>query len=226
MEWLIWDLDGTLLDTLKDLSSAMNQALSRHNLPPHEVDDYRQLVGNGLKCLIEKALPKGVDQETLAGKLAEDFGSIYAKCCYSCTQPYEGIREALETFAALKLPMAVLSNKPDPFAKEMTEHFFPGTFNAILGQREGIPKKPSKEGICALARELNRNPETAIMIGDSDVDILTAKAAGCVSIGCCWGFRGAEELRSAGADFLAETPLQLPEILDKILSKPVVSNIT
>lgn len=213
---MIFDLDGTLLDTLDDIAQAMNAALAVLGAPAHPVDDYRVLVGRGLEVLAFKVLPENRrDGATVAECVAlmrEEYGRAWARS----TKPYAGITELLALLADRKIRTAVLSNKADDFAKITVAHFFPSCrFEMVMGSSTAFPNKPDPAGALHIARSFSAEPETCLFVGDSDVDMQTARNAGMYPIGVLWGFRSAEELLASGAKLLVSTP---GEIMAKLES--------
>lgn len=207
----IFDLDGTLINSLGDLADSVNFALRQYNLPEHPEEAYRHFVGNGAKRLIQRVLPQG--REDLFQQVYETYDRRYHDCCLCRTQPYPGILSLLDEVHKAGSQIAVLSNKPDPFTRYIAGHFFPHQLDLVFGQRPGIPTKPAPDGVWEILRHFEVSPEQAILIGDSDVDIETAHQAGMSSLGVCWGFRGREELERAGADFLAADAAEAARIL-------------
>lgn len=206
----LFDLDGTLIDSLEDLADAANWMLAQAGFPGHCLEEYRHFVGNGVYKLVERALPadRRDPKEVTAFKAV--FDARYQAHCLDKTRPYPEIPELLQRLQEQGTALAVLSNKSDAFVQEIVGGIFePGVFQAVRGQREGVAKKPAPDGVWSLLEELSIPREEALFIGDSDVDVLTAKNAGLLCAGAVWGFRGREELAAAGADFLADTPLDL-----------------
>lgn len=209
----IFDLDGTLANSLYDLADAVNKALSDEGFPVHEYEEYKHFVGNGAKKLIERALPAGTE-ESVRDKIHAAFTENYRSNCLNKTKPYDGISELIGALKSAGIKCAVASNKPDEFSAYVVEGLFGrGVFSLIRGKREGVPTKPSPEIIFSIAEELGCALGEAIMIGDSNVDVDTAHNAGIGCIGCTWGFRGEEELRSAGADYIAHYPSEIADII-------------
>ncbi|MBR2284283.1 MAG: HAD family hydrolase [Ruminococcus sp.] len=205
----IFDLDGTLADTLCDLADATNHGLKILGYPEHDYDKYRYFVGNGVRKLCERALPE--DKKDEADRLLELFSSYYGVHFLDKTQLYPGIHDMLKRLSADGVMLAVATNKPQTFAREITAALLPDIpFISVLGGCEERPKKPDTaviQEILSAFSALPGSPEAdrVYMAGDSDVDIQTAKNAGVTGIGCVWGFRGLEELSAAGADFIART---------------------
>ena len=207
---VIFDLDGTLLDTLEDLADAVNRTLAAHGFPTHSVDAYRYIIGDGSKKLIERALPpEHRDRETVAGCF-EAYRHDYRQNWNVKTKLFEGIPEMLHRLTERRLKMAVLSNKPHEFTQQcVAELLAPWHFEPILGQRENVPLKPDPAGALEIVRQFNLPPSDFLYLGDSAVDMQTATAAGMFAVGACWGFRTATELRQSGAKKLIEKPAEL-----------------
>lgn len=202
----LFDLDGTLLDTLEDLADAVNAVLRARGWAEHPLDAYRYFVGNGMQALLRHAAPEGTDAEALRS-LGAGFIEEYAKNWASKTRPYPGIVLMLERLSALRVPFAVLSNKPHEFTQLTVRHFFPGiAFAAIQGSPKGGKAKPDPTLALGLARDIGVRPERVLFLGDSSVDMNTAKAAGMVPAGALWGFRTESELLEHGAKLLFESP--------------------
>ncbi|MZP30431.1 HAD hydrolase-like protein [Heliobacterium undosum] len=213
---VIFDLDGTLLDTLADLADSMNRVLSRAGFPTHPLDDYRYFVGDGLATMVRRALPEeGCDEETLRRCFA-DMQEEYGRNWAVKTAPYTGVMEMIEGLAARNIPMAVLSNKPHDWTVEMTDYFFPQRpFAMVFGQRPAVPKKPDPAGALEIAARFGFDPADIRYLGDTNTDMKTAKGAGMPAIGVLWGFRPAEELLASGADRLIGHPDELFNLIDE-----------
>lgn len=226
MKAFIFDLDGTLLDTLEDIGHACNTMLRAHNLPTHAIDDYRGMVGNGFSNLVGAALPPEYAQSLTPA----DFENLvhYAHDYYAAhlsihSQPYPGMLAALNELSAHDFYLAVLSNKPDNLTKALVAQHFPhNTFFTVRGSRLGTPLKPDPTSARSVADSLGLAPEYCFYVGDSDVDILTARRAGMVSVGVSWGFRGLDEVLAAGANFIARYAADLPAIPDTLRAIRVV----
>lgn len=204
---VLFDLDGTLTNTLEDIAFAMNRALRMHGLPEHPVDAYRYLVGNGAKVLAQRAVGDRLD---LAEQVQRDYQAYYEKHNLIQTKPYEGIPELLAALQAKGLKLCVFSNKPHADTCRVVAHFFPAVdFTLVRGQKEGIPVKPDPAGALLMARELGIPPEDFLYVGDTDVDMLCARRAGMHPMGAAWGFRGEKELRDAGAEKVMNRPDEL-----------------
>lgn len=209
----IFDLDGTLLNTLEDLTDAANHVCAQNGWPTFTGDDIRHMVGNGNPKLVERFTPEG---ERTAEKLAASmraFAAYYDAHKTDKTTPYLGIPEALAALRGAGWKLAVLSNKADAFCPDLVRRYFGDVFHAVHGKREGIPAKPDPAGVSALLTELGASPAETVYVGDSDVDVLTGHNAGLLVCGVTWGFRGREELTRAGAELLADDAGELAALL-------------
>ncbi len=200
----IFDLDGTLLDSLADLANAVNHALTARGCPAHPEAAYRYFVGNGMRVLVRRAAPPECpDADLLA--LAREVESCYAETWHHCTRPYPGVSDLLRELCRRGVPVGVLSNKPDEFTRRMVAHFFPEVdFFAVYGQREGVPVKPDPTAALQMIAELGMSPDRVYFVGDSRVDMETAVNAGMIPVGVTWGFRPREELLEFGAKYLID----------------------
>lgn len=204
----IFDLDGTLLDTLEDLADAMNAALAACGMPTHPVESYRYFVGLGIERLAEQAAPRGTDPAALK-RLIGIMGGNYTKNWSLKTRTYPGILEILITLRQTGLKLAVLSNKPDDFTQVMVEHYFPqDTFDVVSGAVDGVPKKPDPTAALNIAAKLEIRPDDIIYVGDTNTDMQTGVNAGMFTLGVSWGFRPAKELTDAGARSIVDKPQQ------------------
>jgi len=212
---VLFDLDGTLLDTIEDLTDSMNAALAKMGYPGRNVEECKELVGDGLETFAQRALPpEAGDDPQMRARLKELMRSEYAARSSLKTKPYRGIPELLDALSRREIPMAVLSNKPDDSTRTVMQHYFPGwSFRAIFGAREGVPVKPDPTVALEIARQLEVRPKQIAYVGDTNTDMQTANAAGMYAIGALWGFRSAEELRTNGAKALIEKPMDLLEII-------------
>lgn len=203
----VFDLDGTLVNSICDLADAVNTALSERGYPTHETEKYYLMVGNGAKKLCERALPEDRRTEEEITSLNLRFSEVYKTNCLNKTRPYEGMPELVKRLHDAGVRCAVASNKPDTFSKEIVNALFPeGGFDLIMGKRDGVPTKPQPQIIYNIISELGASKEDAVFIGDSCVDVQTAHNAGLPCIGCVWGFRGLRELEENGCEFIADTP--------------------
>ena len=206
----IFDLDGTLLDTITDLAASCNYALRTHGMPEHSVDDVRRFVGNGVRKLMERAIPDGVANPDFEATFAT-FREHYMLHSLDTTQPYPGIPEVLEKLKAHGCRLAVVSNKMMAATVELCRHFFPDTIEVAIGEHEaeGIRKKPAPDTVFAALRELGVEIDGAVYVGDSDVDIQTAANAGLPCISVLWGFRDRDFLIQHGAKTFISAPSEL-----------------
>ncbi|HRR50178.1 MAG TPA: HAD family hydrolase [Bacteroidales bacterium] len=210
----IFDLDGTLVDSIEDLAESMNTVLKENNFPEHEIDKYKLFVGNGIKTLVRRSLPAGSDEETVS-KCYLSMMNVYDNNCVSKSRPYDGIRELLQEFTDKKIKLAVLSNKADNLTKKIIYSLFPEVpFVKVVGLVDENLKKPNPESALAICREMHASPDEVLFLGDTAVDMQTAKKGGFVAIGVLWGFRGKDELIEAGADIIVEKPVDLMNFLD------------
>ena len=206
----IFDLDGTLLDTLTDLAASANYALRTHGMPEHSIDDVRRFVGNGVRKLMERAIPNGEANPDFEATF-DTFREHYMLHSLDTTQPYPGIPEVLAELRAKECRLAVVSNKMMPATVELCRHFFPDTIEVAIGEHEaeGIRKKPAPDTVFAALRELGVEKYSAVYVGDSDVDIATARNAGLPCISVLWGFRDREFLLDHGATTFISKPKEL-----------------
>lgn len=208
----IFDLDGTLLDTLTDLWAATNHVLQQFGYPARSLDEVRRFVGNGAARLIELALPQGRENRQFNAVL-DYFKTYYAQNCQGETRPYDGILPMLAVLREQGLQLAVVSNKPHAAVVALNESFFGSCIPVAIGEREGIRRKPAPDSVFQALRELGRRTEEAVYIGDSDVDICTAANAGMDCISVSWGFRSADFLRRHGASCIVDSPAALQRLL-------------
>lgn len=201
---VIFDLDGTLLNTLDDLADSMNYALEKHGLPTHETQAYKYFVGNGMSALATRVLPAEMrDNEQIHSALLRTFLDRYAEHSLDKTEPYIGIRELLSSLSKSGVKIAVLTNKAQPAATKVISHFFPDAFDLVVGQSETVKTKPDPSGVRMVMKTLGVDRDDCLFIGDSSVDMQTAKNAEIESVGVLWGFRTEEELRESGACHIA-----------------------
>ena len=212
---ILFDLDGTLLDTLADMANATNAALTRLGFPTHRRDAYRYFLGGGMDCLVRRAVPERChDSETLK-KCREAIIDEYRSRWAQNTRPYPGISELLAELDKRGIVKAVLSNKPDDFTKKTVEKLLADFhFEIVRGAKPAVPVKPDPTGAIRIAEELDIPPGRFIYLGDTDTDMQTAHAAGMFAAGALWGFRTAEELSANGAQVLLKTPKEVLNLLD------------
>jgi phosphoglycolate phosphatase len=211
---VLFDLDGTLADTIDDLAGAVNRSLARRGLPEHEIELFKLMVGDGFRNLITRALPEGMRGESQVEAMRAEAAEDYAGRCLERTRAYPGIRELLSGLAGRGIPFGVLSNKPDALAKKVVAGLFPfADFALVRGESPDFPRKPDPASALDACSLLGVEPGETLYLGDSGVDMRTAKAAGFLALGALWGFRNEAELREAGADALLESPLDLIQYL-------------
>ncbi len=210
---LIFDLDGTLADSLHDIGDALNRALLEQGLPTHSLEAYRHMVGEGVEVLVNRALgaaAQGPNAAQLVKSTTEAYRSHYREAAHQKTWPYPGIDELLRALSAVRVPMAVLSNKKDDFTKALVaQRFGHIRFVAVRGEQDGVPRKPNPTAALELALELNVLPANIGFVGDTAIDMKTARAAGMHAIGVLWGFRSRAELEGAGAQHVLSEPREV-----------------
>lgn len=204
----VFDLDGTLLSTLGDLAASCNHALRANGMPERTIDEVRRFVGNGVKKLMERAIPGGLDN-TLFEKTFADFRQHYMHHNLDTTCPYPGVMEMLESLRSRGKKVAVVSNKFYAATQALCKHFFGDLVDVAIGEREGIRKKPAPDTVNEALAQMNVGKERAVYIGDSDVDIMTANNCGMPCISVLWGFRDYDFLVEHGATIFVTSPLQL-----------------
>jgi phosphoglycolate phosphatase len=206
----IFDLDGTLLDTLGDLAAAVNYALREHGMPEHSIDDVRRFVGNGVRKLMERAIPDGTANPEFEATFAT-FRQYYMAHSLDTTRPYDGIPETLAALKTRGCRLAVVSNKMMAATQELCHYFFPDTIEVAIGENEaeGIRKKPAPDTVFTALRQLGVGKDDAVYVGDSDVDLETARQSGLPCITVLWGFRDRDFLIKHGAKTFVSAPLEL-----------------
>jgi len=208
----IFDMDGTILNTLEDLKNSTNFVLKKYGFAERSLDEIRCFVGNGLRVLIEKAVPENSDEKTV-DKLLSDFKEHYEVHKQDFTKPYDGIREVLEELKKNNIKLAVVSNKPDEAVKELCERYFKGIFDYSLGEKQNIKRKPAPDMVELAVKALGFSKEESIFIGDSEIDIRTADNAELKAIAVLWGFRTKEDLIKEGASLFAAAPKDILSII-------------
>jgi phosphoglycolate phosphatase len=224
---VLFDLDGTLLDTLEDIALTMNSVFGRRGYPPFSLTECRLMVGEGMEVLVRRAVlalvrradededeSEGVDDGMVAA-IVREFRTEYKNAWRAHSRPYPGVFGLLEGLRARGVRMAVLSNKPHPFTEEMTRELLPFDFDIVRGAMPGVPYKPDPSAALAIAAEMGFPPAEFVFVGDTSVDMKTARAAGMFPAGVLWGFRDAEELVSSGAAVLIASPMDLMRVLDE-----------
>lgn len=205
---IIFDLDGTILNTLEDLADSTNYALEKHHFPVRTIEEVRSFVGNGIGRLIARAVPEGTD-ENMINQVLADFKDYYGQHCADRTKPYDGIIELLQCLRQRGCRTAVVSNKADFAVQRLCEQYFPGLFDFAVGEREGIRRKPYPDSVLEVLSRLGAAKDEALYVGDSEVDIETAKNAGIDVVSVEWGFRDREFLLSHGARRFVKKPEEL-----------------
>ncbi len=212
---IVFDLDGTIVDTITDISNAMNLALDELSLPNFTEEEYKYLVGSGLDRLVDGVLPKEMSDEETVNDFVERFRKHYSKKWLETSIPFEGIAELLDSLKMIGIKMAVFSNKPHASTVAMIETILPNRFEVVYGERldEGIPKKPDPTMLLRIAQELSVSPSEIIYVGDSDVDMQVSVNAGMIGVGVLWGFRTEQELVNNGATYIVAKPADIMDIV-------------
>ncbi|MCD7883426.1 MAG: HAD family hydrolase [Lachnospiraceae bacterium] len=208
----IFDMDGTILNTLDDLADGLNFALRKSALPERSIDEVRRFVGNGIRKLIERGVPEGTSCE-MQEQVFEDFTKHYQTHCMDKTRPYDGITDLLCALRERNIKTAVISNKADYAVQKLSEHFFEGLFDSIAGEKPGVRKKPAPDAVNLVLEQLAINRADAVYIGDSDVDIQTAANAGVDCTLVSWGFRDEAFLYQHGAKMVVSAPEEIARIV-------------
>ena len=211
-EAVIFDLDGTLVDTLEDLKDSVNFALSSFGFPERSIEEVRSFVGNGVRRLMYLSVPEGTDKDT-AEKCLEVFKEHYKTNSRNKTKPYDGIAEMLDTLCENGIKTAVVTNKMHTAAKDIVEFYFGEKISITVGQLDGIAQKPQPDGVLKAIETLGVSKEKAVYVGDSEVDCITAKNAQIDCIGVTWGFRSREILKENGANVIVDSPAEILNIL-------------
>jgi phosphoglycolate phosphatase len=214
---VIFDLDGTLVDTIGDIAESMNKSLTLHGFAPVPWEKYPSMVGWGIKKLARLALAESADEaaaEENAEKVAAGAARFYAEAPLVHSRPYPGIPEAVAELAGKQVKMAVISNKPDPVARLVIEGLFPGKpFSAVRGEIPGFPRKPDPAAVWELLVQMDRTPRETVFAGDSEIDMETARSAGCFALGVSWGYRPRLLIEQAGAGRIIDKPGEIPALL-------------
>ena len=209
---IIFDLDGTLLNTIDDLADAGNHVCQAHGWPTHTVDEFKRMVGNGIPTLVRRFTPDGLSEAEIEAAIAE-HSAYYDAHKQDKTAPYPGVPGLLAALKEAGIHMAVLSNKAHPLTSPVVEHYFPGVFECVQGALPDTPLKPDPTLLHTLMEKVGAKPETTLFVGDSDVDVLTGKNGGLTVCGVLWGFRERDELKDAGAEWIIHSPDQLAAIV-------------
>lgn len=205
---IVWDLDGTVLDTLYDLWASVNAALAAHGMPPRTQAEIRSFLGYGMQNLLSRSVPEGTSEETLA-EVLETYVPYYKAHMEDHTAPYPGILSLLDTLGKKGVKLAIVSNKAHIHTKGLAKKHFGKRMTAVVGAKEGVPAKPAPDAVLAVLREMGVDPAEAAYVGDTEVDVATGKNAGMDVFAVSWGFRSEEELRAAGADRVYTTADEL-----------------
>lgn len=210
----IFDLDGTLLDSIGGLSCAMNDTLAAYGFPTFPLPYHKSAVGNGVRAYAEKCIPKDKNTPEFLDEFVAAMGERYDKSCTSNTAPFDGILPLLDYMREKNIALNVLSNKVDSFAKTMIDYYFKDYgFQNVMGERPGVPKKPAPDAALAIAKKCGVNPSEVIFIGDSIYDVMTGKNAGMFSAAACWGYQSEEQLSEKKPDFMAHSPFDIINFL-------------
>ena len=212
---VIFDLDGTLLNTIADLTAAGNWVCRQNGWPEHTQEEFRWMVGHGIPNLVKRFVPLEEHSPLVLEKALAQFSQYYGEHDLDETRPYPGISELLIRLKAAGPQLAVYSNKSDEFSRSIVQHFFPDLFGLIRGKLPDVPVKPDPEGLRRILAELDAAPESTLFVGDSDVDMKTARNGGLTACGVTWGFRTREELEAEHPAYLADTPMELEQIILK-----------
>lgn len=210
---VVFDMDGTVLNTLDDLTNSVNHVFSQFGLPPRSRDDYRRFFGNGIRYSMKCAAPEGTP-EALLDKMLPVFHEYYDKHCLDKTRPYEGILSLMKSLNEKGYKLAIVSNKIDSAVKELNDRFFSEYVPVAIGEREGVRRKPAADMVLAALGELHSSREESVYIGDSEVDLLTAQNSGLPCISVLWGFRDRDYLEDIGATIFAGSPNEVLTILE------------
>jgi len=211
---VIFDLDGTLLDTIEDIAQTMNLVFGRRGYPRFSIEDCMRMVGDGMEVLVRRALPPGLDDEALMREIIREYREAYSRAWRDHSRPYPGVLELLEGLKVRSVRSAVLSNKSHSFTETMTRELLPFDFDIVRGALPGVPFKPDPSAALRIASEMDVPPAGFIFVGDTDIDMETARAAGMYPAGALWGFRDAANLKAGGASVLLASPGDLLRLFD------------
>ena len=212
----IFDMDGTLIDSLEDLTDSVNEAMAHYDFPSHTLEECRYFVGNGARKLIERSVPKDKASDSdFVSEVLEYYNGCYKRHLTNKTHPYDGILEMLQNLQSKKIPLGVCTNKQQFAADEIISAMFPANmFGAVIGDQKGMPRKPDPAKVLKIAAQFNVKPERVAYFGDTSVDMETAHNAGFLSIGVTWGFRPKSELIESGAEIIINHPSELWQHVD------------
>ncbi len=206
---VLFDLDGTLINSLDDLADSVNHTLCEYGFPTHETEEYKYFIGNGMRNLIERTLPEEYRNTETHEKVLADFMAYYKEHSLIKTAPYKDIPELLDALRQRGIASAIITNKADAAAQRIAKHFFGSKIDRVYGQREGIPTKPDPMLINMVLKDMGLKKEECLFVGDSGMDMLAGVNSGTTPVGVTWGFRTAEELKENGAQRLIDEPLEL-----------------
>lgn len=210
---IIFDLDGTLLNTLQDLKNALNFAMNKMGYPERTLNEVRNFVGNGISLLVKRAVPEGTSENDFQ-KALDIFMGYYSEHLSDCTRPYEGVTELAEKLKIQGKKLAIISNKTDDAAQDVVNHFFGGLFQLVVGKRDDLPSKPAPDSVYYVMEKLNCEKSDCIYIGDSEVDVQTAHNADLPCIGVTWGYRDRDVFVSHNAEYIADTTDEILTIIN------------
>ncbi len=213
---VLFDLDGTLVNSLDDLADSANYALSQFGFPTHETEKYKYFVGNGMPKLIERVLPQDSRDEETKQKVLECFMQYYRVHFVDKTVAYDGIDELLNSLKAMGVKIAIVSNKVQEMAVTVAEKIFGNSFEIVCGKQKGFPTKPDAALTLKVMQDLSVTPEECVFVGDSGMDAAAAVNAGCVGIGVLWGFRKEDELLENGAKYIVKTPKEILDVIEEL----------
>lgn len=220
---VIFDLDGTLLDSLPDIANAINYTLRKYNLPEHNIDTIKQFVGNGFRALLEKALPKGFDDIKTLDKMEIDGRAYYRQNSCNISTLYDGISEMLDLLRDRKIILNINTNKPHINVEPIVNYFYnKWYFKETIGQKKELPLKPDPHIALSIVESNNLSCDEFVFVGDSEIDVLTARNAGIKSIAVTWGFNSRDFLIGHNPDFIVDYPLEVVDIIDQINSNKII----
>ncbi len=211
---VVFDLDGTLLDTLGDLRDSVNFALEKNNLPQRTTEEIRSFVGNGIRRLIESSVPENTPLE-ITDKCFSDFKEYYKKHSAILTKPYDDIIDLMKALKSKGVKVAVVSNKADFAVKTLMEDYFNGLYDCAYGERAGVPRKPAPDGVFEAVKEMGADVESTVYIGDSEVDVITSQNANLPCIAVTWGFRDKKVLESLNPEYIVDSPSDIMRIIER-----------
>lgn len=211
---VVFDLDGTLLDTLGDLRDSVNFALEKNNLPKRTTEEIRSFVGNGIRLLIERSVPENIPSE-ITDKCFSDFKEYYKDHSAILTKPYDGIIDLMKELKLKGIKIAVVSNKADFAVKKLMEDYFSGLYDCAYGEREGVLRKPAPDSVFGAIKEMGAETDNTVYIGDSEVDVETSKNANLPCIAVTWGFRDKKVLESLDPEYIVDSPTEILNIIER-----------